>query len=151
MESFNLFLSFVLTYATCWCLYKHPRKQFLVKTTHSELSDEFHECFQSKKCWTFCICQKIWLLKNMPIYAKFAKPKIFMPTISKKSQFSKIWHKNMPAGNTGWVHYSTALHNIWHIKLCISSKQARYPGEHSRQGPLCYCFYFRQFRSPGGC
>jgi len=37
----------------------------------------------------------------MPIYAKFAKPKIFMPTISKKSQFSKIWHKNMPAGNTG--------------------------------------------------
>jgi len=32
----------------------------------------------------------------MPKYAKFdeyAKPKIFMPTISKKCQIAKIWHK----------------------------------------------------------
>jgi len=45
---------------------------------------------------TFCICQKIWLLKNMPKYVKFdkyAKPKIFMPTTSKNCQISKIWHK----------------------------------------------------------
>jgi len=47
---------------------------------------------------------KSWLLKNMPKYAKFdryAKPKVFMPTISKKCQISKICHKTMPVGNTG--------------------------------------------------
>jgi len=43
--------------------------------------------------------------KNLIVekYAKFdkyAKPKIFMPTTSKKCQIVKIWHKNMPVGNT---------------------------------------------------
>jgi len=58
-----------------------------------------------QKCWKFrkefstkfCVCQK---------YAKFdkyAKPKIFMLITSKKCQISKIWHKNMPIGNTGFA------------------------------------------------
>jgi len=41
--------------------------------------------------------------KMMPKYAKFdkyAKPKIFVPTTSKICQIKKIWHKNMPVGNT---------------------------------------------------
>jgi len=33
-------------------------------------------------------------------FHKYAKPKTFMPTTSKKCQISKIWHKNMPVGNT---------------------------------------------------
>jgi len=34
-------------------------------------------------------------------FDKYAKPKIFMPTTFRKCQISKIWHKNMPVGNTG--------------------------------------------------
>jgi len=33
-------------------------------------------------------------------FDKYAKPKIFMPTTSKKCQIQKIWHKNMLVGNT---------------------------------------------------
>ena len=45
----------------------------------------------------------------MPKYGKFnkyAKPKIFMSTTSKRCQIFLIWHKNMPVGNTvreGWA------------------------------------------------
>jgi len=55
-----------------------------------------------------------WLLKNMPKYSKFdknAKPKILMPTTSKKCQISKIGHKNMPVGNNALqCRMSASLH-----------------------------------------
>jgi len=37
-------------------------------------------------------------------FVKYAKPKIFMPTISKNCQNLTIWHKNMPVGNTALQH-----------------------------------------------
>jgi len=37
-------------------------------------------------------------------FDKYAKLKTFMETTSKKCQISKIWHKNMPVGNTACLH-----------------------------------------------
>jgi len=44
---------------------------------------------------------KKWVVEKYAKFDKYAKPKIFLRTTSKKWQISKIWHKNMPVGNTG--------------------------------------------------
>jgi len=53
-------------------------------------------------------------------FDKYAKPKIFMPTTSKKRQTSKIWHKNMPVGNTADSAASNRKTGI--ILVCFDGK-----------------------------
>jgi len=50
--------------------------------------------------------------------SKYAKPKIFMATTSKKCQISETWHKNMPVG-------STDCHNAFSKRVSISHPTLR--------------------------
>jgi len=71
-------------------------------STHKSLGN-----FGNNLVQNFEYVKNNWSLKHTPKHAKFAKyakPKIFMPTTSKKCQILKIWHKNMPVGNTVCQH-----------------------------------------------